>query len=154
MDRRRTERQVGPVVAGGPGTLGEERHAERILDRPVTRHARTLDAGCHVDADRRDGPDGVGDVCRIQPAGEGDRQLARDERGQPLRGAGPGAAGVWPAGGVEEEALDPAGEVGMAARHDLAGSAGELLGLAGREVEHLPGPPPDRPCGLDRLARR
>ena len=127
MDRRRTEWQVGPVVAGGPGALGEERHAQRVLDvadGPATRGRSTPDATSTPTAGMA--RSGAGHIRRIEPAGQDDRQLARDCRGQPLGGAGSGAARVRPAGGVEEEALDTAGEVGMATRHDLAGDAGRI----------------------------
>ena len=64
VDRRRPERDVRPVVAGGPGALHEQGDPERVLARPLPGDARRLDAGRDVDADRRDLAQRLGDVGR------------------------------------------------------------------------------------------
>ena len=133
MDGRRAERQVRPVVAGRPGALDEQRDAQRILARPLAR----ADAG-------RSTPDATStptagtartasrDVGGIEAAGQDDRHLAGDRRGQPLGDARAGAAGMWPAGGVEEEPLDTAGEVGTAARRRCSAAAAAAVAPARR----------------------
>ena len=120
MDRSRAEGDVGPIVAGRPGPLDEQGDAEWVLGRAFAGQARSLDAGCDVDADQRDRPRRPGHVRRMQPAGQGHRQFPGDRGGQQLGGTLAGAARVWPAGGVEEEAFDTAGEVGVRPRATMS----------------------------------
>ena len=90
--------------------------------------------------------DGIGDVRRVETAGEDHRQLPGDRRGHPFRRANAGATGVWPAGGVEEEAFDTAGEVGVAAGNDVSRRGRGRRCVVGRvrgKVEDLPGRPPN-----------
>ena len=151
MNGGRPERDRRAVVAGGPRTLDEQGHTERVLRRALTRDPRTLSAGRDVHPIRRDGPEGGRHVGRVEAAGQGDRHFPGDGRGQAFSGASPGPARVRPAGSVEEEAFDTAGEIGTTARHDVRGRRCEVPGLRRRQVEHLPCPAPDRPGALDRL---
>ncbi len=90
------ERRVGPVVAGGPGALDEERDAERVLARPPageraaprcrTRRRRRRPARTQRRAD----------VRRVQAAGEDDRHLARDGGRETLRARVPVPPGCGP----------------------------------------------------------
>ena len=143
MDGRRAEREVGPIVARGAGPLDEERDPERVLGRPDAGLAWSFDARGHVDADRGDGPERAGDDGRVETAGQRDRQLPGDRRGQAFRRAHPGPARMRPAGRVEEEALDAGVEVGPAARHEVGGHRREIRRLRGRKVEDLPRPASD-----------
>ena len=132
MDRRRTEGEVRAVVAGGPGTLGEERDAERVLGRALTGDPRSLDTGRDIDPGRGDAAEGPGDAGRGQATGQGDRQLPGDRRGQALGGARPGPARVRPAGRVEVDPLGARVEIGPAARDELRGGRCRVRRLRGR----------------------
>ena len=92
------------------------------------------------------------DVGRVQATGEDDRHLAGDRGGEALRGARAGPTRMRPAGRVEHDPVDPGVEEGSRARHEVGRGAGEVGGFRGRELEDLPGPPPDRASLLDRFA--
>ena len=57
-----------------------------------------------------------------------------------------------PAGRVEHDPVDAGVEERPCPRHGVGGGSGEVGGLRRRDLEHLPGPPSDRPGRLDRLA--
>ena len=151
MDGGRSERDRRTVVACDPRPLDEQGHAERVLRRALTRDSRTLSPGRDVHAVRGDGPKSGRHVGRVEAAGQGDRHFPGDGRSQALGRASPGTAGMGPAGRVEEEAFDTAGEIGTTARHEVRGRRREVPWLCRRQVEHLPCPAPDRPGALDRL---
>ena len=121
MNGGRSERDRRAVVAGGPRTLREQGHTQRVLGRALTRDPRAFSAGRDVHPIRRDGPEGGRHVGRVEAAGQGDRHFPGDGRGQAFGDAGPGPTGVRPAGSVEEEAFDTAGEIGTTARHEVRG---------------------------------
>ena len=119
VDRGGPERDVRPVVAGGAGPLDEQGDAERILGRASAGHPRRLDARGDIDRRRRHRSEGGGDVGRREPAGEDDRQLARDRGGDPFRCPRAGATGVRAAGRVEHDPVDAGRQVGAAARDEV-----------------------------------
>ena len=123
---------VGPVPAGVAGPLGEQRDADGILARALARNARQLHARGHVDTDGRDREQRLADVGGRQAAGERDRDLARDRRGE--RGVDPRAraARVGPAGRVEQDPLGAGVEEGPGAPDDVIGS------IAGSDAQCLP----------------
>ena len=107
MDRRRAERDVRAVVAGRPGALDEQRDPERVLARPLARRSRgasTPDATSTPTAgiSRR----AAATLAGVQAAGQDDRHLAGDRRGQPSsRRALPVPPGCGPPAVSSEEAL-------------------------------------------------
>src|SRR4029077_10999426 len=100
VDGRGTERDVGAVVTGRAGALGEQRDPERVLRRALARLARPLDTRCDVDPDGGHRPEGTRDIRGCEASCKHDRQVARDRARETLRGPGAGAARVLPAGGV------------------------------------------------------
>ena len=74
---------VRTVVAGGTGSLHEQGDLERVLARPLPGVSRRLDAARDIDTDGRDLAQRRGHVGRAQPAGQHDRDLARDRGTQP-----------------------------------------------------------------------
>jgi len=115
LDGRRAGGEVRAIGAGGAGTLDEERDAERVLARRLAARARGFGPGGDVDAYRWGGSEGTGDVGRIEPPGQDDRDFMRDRGNQPLIGAGAGATRVRAAGGVQEDSLGAGVEVGTRA---------------------------------------
>ena len=133
MDGGRAEGDVRAVVAGGAGSLDEQRDAERILGRAFAGDARPLDAGRDIDPDGRDRTQRACDVGRVEAAGQGDRHFPGDRGGQPLGGARPRPARMRSARGVEEEPLDAGRRGRPAARHEVGrrprtGSVGSAAG--------------------------
>ena len=147
MDRRRAEREVRAVVASGSRPLDEQGDPERVLDRSLAGDARTLHARRDVDPDGRDRAQGPADVGRVEAAGQGDRHLAGDRRGEPFRGPRAGPAGMQPAGRVEEDPVGAAGEMGPSARHEVVRLARE-----GRAARRRAGGAPSR-SGADTRPR-
>ena len=142
---------VGPKARFGhlhlprrPGALGEERDEVRIVARPLPGVARQLHARRDVHAGRRDVAERFRDVRRRQPAGQRDRHFPGDRRGQRDRGPLARAAGVGSAGGVEEEALDTAGEVGTTRSREPGRRGGHVRRRLGREMQDLPDGASDR----------
>ena len=122
------ERDVGTVIACGSGALHEQADEARVLGAALARARGALDARGDVDADGRDLPKGRGDVRGRQAAGQGDRHLPGDRGGHDRVGADAGPAGMRPAGGVEQEAVDTASQqvTGPTSRRPVAaGSASD-----------------------------
>ena len=91
------------MAAGVAGALGEQRDPQRVLARPLAGDARALRARGDVDAGRGDREQRLGDVGRVEAAGERDRHLAGDRGGELDVDPGPGPARVRAAGGVEQD---------------------------------------------------
>ena len=85
MDWGRTEGDIGAIVAGGPGTLDEERDQERVLDRADPGFPGSFDARRDVDGGRRDVSKRTGHVGRSHAPREDDGHLAGDRGGKALR---------------------------------------------------------------------
>ena len=144
MDRRRADGEVRPVDPRGASALDEDRDLERVLARTLVGFARTLDARRDVDADRRRRADCRGDGRGREAAGEEDRDLAGDRRGKRRCGTGAGAAGMGPAGRVEEQPRSARREERASELDDRGGRRRDLARFDRRQVEDLPGGPTDR----------
>ena len=121
---------VGPVEAGGFGSLDEEGDSDGVFARPRTnRGGRScrgggicrrggvrpdLHPGSDVDAEGRNLQHCLTDVGRGQAAGQDDRDLARHGGGDPAGDLAPRPSGERASGGVENEALGAGGEVRLA----------------------------------------
>ena len=153
MDRRRAERQVRAVVAGGSRPLDEQGDAERVLARPLARRradASTPDATSTPTAGiARRAPAtlaGSRPPARVTGTSRAIAAASRSEARVPV------PPGMRPAGGVER---------GSGRRRRRGGperaTRGRPRSLATgraarrRQVEHLPGPAPDSGRGADRL---
>ena len=136
VDRRRAEGDVRAVVAGGLGAFHEQRDAERILARPLPGDAWRLDAAGHVHSDGRDRPQRLGDVGRVQAAGQDDGHLPGNRRGtcgrRPPASPAKGVGG----GGVHHDPSRPCGEVAPGGLE--GGRRRRSVRVLGRNADHLP----------------
>ena len=160
MDGRRAEGRVRAIDAGRAGALGEERDAGTGPCAAAPRAiARQLDARRDVDPDRRDVAERFRDVRRRQAAGQDDRHLAGDRRGErDRRRAGPcrpGAARRRCRGGAARHRRRGRRDRDAASR---AAAERHVRRRLGREVEDLPDRASDRarsrPAPAVRAGRR
>ena len=123
--------RTGSFRGRSPGTRGPSSRTRRRPRPPGWRGAppATL-AGCEA-------------------ARQGDRQLARDRRGEPFGGSNTGAARMRTARGIEEKRLGAGVEPGATTRHDRASRSRGVGRVGDGEVENLPGPSRDRSNDAD-----